>query len=314
MRKLLCLVVGVAMIGWVSGCGPSSGASSSSPRTTEPAASTTSSTPTSLPSALPSAGPLTAAQYQAELAVLDGRLGPAYRAMIRANSAAGLSSTGNFFGTMLESESSHLSGLRPPARAVAANRALQQALAAAGSGLGGGWDTIAANASPKCGGVVTTAQVIQRSAEAKLRPAINQLTRLGLHAGAFLPKVPPLPAAHTPGNGDVLVRSGSRGYGRLQVDNGLSTDVAVSVVNGSPTSPRVMMYVKARKTATITRIGGGYNVYFKTGDGWNSRVRQFSSNCSFQKFDQPFGRNESWQIGLKPTILGNASTSDVDAF
>jgi len=290
-------------MGWAAGCG-------SSPGTTEPVVSTTTSTPTSVPSA----GPLTAAQYQAELAILDGRLGPAYKAMIQSKSSAGLSSTGYFFGTLLESESSHLAGLRPPASAVAANRALQQALAAAGSGLGGGWDTIAANASPKCGGVVTTAKAIQRSAEAKLRPAINRLTRLGLHVGAFLPKVPPLPAAHTPGNGDILVRSGSRGYGRLEVDNGLSTDVAVSVVNGSPTNPRVMMYVKARKTATITRIGGGYSVYFKTGEGWNSRVRQFSSNCSFQKFDQPFGRNESWQIGLKPTTFGNASTSDVDAY
>jgi hypothetical protein len=141
---------------------------------------------------------LTAAQYQAELAILDGRLGPAYRATIQSKSSVGLSSTGYFFGTLLESESSHLAGLRPPASAVAANRGLQQALAAAGSGLGGGWDTIAANASPKCGGVVTTAQAIQRSAEAKLRPAINRLTRLGLRVGAFLPKVPPLPAAHIP--------------------------------------------------------------------------------------------------------------------
>lgn len=297
-------------MGWAAGCGSSPGDSSPSPGTTEPVVSTTTSTPTSVPSA----GPLTAAQYQAELAILDGRLGPAYKAMIQSKSSAGLSSTGYFFGTLLESESSHLAGLRPPASAVAANRALQQALAAAGSGLGGGWDTIAANASPKCGGVVTTAQAVQRSAEAKLRPAINRLTRLGLHVGAFLPKVPPLPAAHTPGNGDILVRSGSRGYGRLEVDNGLSTDVAVSVVNGSPTNPRVMMYVKAGKTATITRIGGGYSVYFKTGKGWNSRVRQFSSNCGFQKFDQPFGRNESWQIGLKPTTFGNASTSDVDAY
>jgi hypothetical protein len=72
--------------------------------------------------------------------------------------------------------------------------------------------------------------------------------------------------------------------------------------------------VKAGRRATITRIGGGYSVYFKTGKGWNSRVHQFSSNCSFQKFDQPFGRNESWQIGLQPTTFGNASTSDVDAY
>jgi hypothetical protein len=86
---------------------------------------------------------------------------------------------------------------------------------------------------------------------------------------------------------------GTDATGRLEVDNGLSTDVAVSVVNGSPTNPRVMMYVKAGKTATITRIGGGYSVYFETGKGWNSRARQFSGNYGFQKFDQLFKRNEA---------------------
>jgi hypothetical protein len=75
-----------------------------------------------------------------------------------------------------------------------------------------------------------------------------------------------------------------------------------------------MMYIQAGKTSTATRIGGGYRIYFKSGTDWNPDRKQFSADCSFQKFDQTFDRNESWQVNLEPVVGGNAKTTEVEAY
>ncbi len=113
-----------------------------------------------------------------------------------------------------------------------------------------------------------------------------------------------------------MIRSGDGGIGRLKVTNGTANDVAVSIVTDGkpPGKPHVMMYVQAGKTATISRIGGAYHIYFKSGADWNPTRRQFGEDCTFQKFDQAFGRNEGWQVNLKPTIGGNAKTTEVEAY
>ncbi|MEV0291528.1 MULTISPECIES: hypothetical protein [unclassified Kribbella] len=75
-----------------------------------------------------------------------------------------------------------------------------------------------------------------------------------------------------------------------------------------------MTYVRAGQEASVKGIRGGYVLYFKSGTAWNGKTRQFTKSCSFQKFDQPFSANQGWRISLKPTIGGNASTSEVDGY
>jgi hypothetical protein len=74
------------------------------------------------------------------------------------------------------------------------------------------------------------------------------------------------------------------------------------------------MYVQAKKTATVYRIGGGYQLYVKSGKDWNPKRRQFSSDCSFKKFDQPFSKNQGWEVQLQASVLGNASSTEVDPY
>jgi hypothetical protein len=200
-------------------------------------------------------------------------------------------------------------------RLTGVHTVLQARLRAAATSMSGSKsESVELNA--RCGGVAYTSQKVQRQLRADLNNAIVGLNKLKLRFGSTLPDPGPEPEDARPSNGDVLVRSGSAGIGRLRVTNGTSKDVAISVVSAGqpPSKPHVMMYVQARKAATISRIGGAYTIYYKSGSDWNAKRRQFSADCSFQKFDKSFGRNQGWQVDLQPTITGNASTSQVEAY
>lgn len=308
MRTVGCrrgLVAGVVLGSLLlTGCG-------STATTVDKPAAKQSSGGTPSPTRDPNA-PLDLAGYQKKLTQLDSRLAKAYQAMVAAPDKSTLARAYTDLARYLRVESEVLATQKPPADVAAAHNALRKALtdqiAAMRSGIG--------DASPNCAGVPLVVQDLQRGMETRLRPALNQLAKLGLKAGTFLPKkLPAAPVLKRPANGTTIVRTGSRGSGRLRVDNGLSTDVAISVVSGGkPSAPQVMTYVQAGKQATINGIRGGYQVYFKSGSAWNGKTRQFTKSCKFQKFDQPFSANTGWQISLKPSIGGNASSSEVDAY
>jgi hypothetical protein len=312
MKKLLSVTIGVALLGLATGCGTSSKDDTSS--------TTTQSTPTPpvdtpTPVVTTPAGPLSAADYQQSLSDLDNRLAPAIKALSTANNGDNLADAMTGLSQLLETEKSALEDVQPPAAAAAAHKVLQTRLQVASDDLSGTENDDAVT-NAKCGGVVYTSQNLQRKLTADLASAVAGLKKAGIHFGSTLPNLGPEPTDQRPSNGDIIVRSGSRGSGRLEVENGTDKDVAISVVTDgqAPSKPHVMMFVQAKKTATISRIGGKYHIYYKTGTDWNAKRRQFSSDCSFSKFDQGFGRNEGWKVGLKPSIAGNASTSDVDAF
>lgn len=311
MRKILSACVGVALLGLATGCGSASddGAAAAS---TQSASRPTTVKPTTPPKP---PGPLTAAQYQASLTQVDQHLAADVRALTTARSAENLSAAMSDLAETLTTEAATVAALKVPANAVAANKTLQARLRAASSSLTGAQaDNVDLNA--RCGGVVYTSQAVQRKLTADLASAVAPLRKVGLRFGTTLPNLGPEPPDQRPSNGDLLVRSGSRGSGQLQVTNGTDRDVAVSVVTDGqpPAKPHLMMYVQAKKTATISRIGGKYHIYFKSGLDWNAKRRQFSTDCSFSKFDDGFGRNEGWKVDLRPSSLGNASTSDVDAY
>lgn len=249
------------------------------------------------------------AEYQKQLTQLDLRLSVAYQALVAATDDSTLEDAWYSLRRAVKAEAQTALALKAPKEVAAAHTALRRALDAQNEAMAGGVDA-------KCAGVPATVQDIQRTFETTLRPAVNQLAKLGLRAGGFLPKkLPPAPVLKRPANGTTIVRNGSRGAGRLRVDNGGSADVAVSIVSGGkPSSPQVMTYVQAGRQATINGIRGGYQLYFKSGSSWNGTTRRFTKACSFQKFDQPFGANQSWQVTLKPTIGGNASTSETEDY
>jgi hypothetical protein len=261
------------------------------------------------------AGPLTVADYQKSMTELDQQIASAIQELTTADNSTNLTNALTGLWQMLDTAKLDLEDVRPPAAAAAAHKLLQTRLQKASADLSG-TEQEGAETDAKCGGVVYARQNLQRTLTADLGPAVAGLKKAGIVFGSTLPKVGPEPADQRPSNGDIIVRSGPRGSGRLQVENGTDKDVAVSVVTDGqpPSKPHVMMFVQAKKTATISRIGGKYHIYYKTGKDWNAKRRQFSSDCSFSKFDQGFGKNEGWKIGLKPSIAGNASTSDVDAF
>lgn len=314
MKKLLCVTVGLAVVGLATGCGTSS-KDDAGTLTTHTTSETPVAVETPTPVATKPAGPLSAAEYQTSLSGLDGRLAPAIKALSTANTGPTLSTAMTDLAQVLQTEAGTLAEVKPPAAAAAAHKALLARLKAAGESVDA-LDASDTEANAKCGGVVYTSQGVQRKLTADLASAVAALKKVGIRFGSTLPNLGPAPTGQRPSNGDVIVRSGSRGSGRLQVENGTDKDVAISIVTDGqpPAKPHVMMFVQAKKTATVSRIGGKYHIYYKTGKDWNAQRRQFSSDCSFSKFDQGFGKNEGWKIGLKPSIAGNASTSDVDAF
>ncbi|MFI6829080.1 hypothetical protein ACIBG5_18380 [Kribbella sp. NPDC050241] len=307
MKRFCVLWAGVAVLGLVAGCGgPAEDDASGAPST--PAGASSSAPASSTPT-----GPLGTAAYQAELTKLEQGLAKDLRSLTRVRTAEALAQTMTSLAESLNTAASRLADSTVTSRLTAVHELLQDSLGTAAVSLA---DSDQAELNARCGGVAYTSQKVQRTLRADLKTAIAALTKLKLKFGATLPDPGPAPDNERPDNGEILVREGDSGTGRIKVTNGTANDVAISVVNDGdpPSEPHVMMFVQANKAATITRIGGTYRIYYKSGTDWNSERRQFSAGCTFQKFDRSFGRNESWQVNLEPTVDGNASTTEVEAY
>jgi hypothetical protein len=156
-----------------------------------------------------------------------------------------------------------------------------------------------------------------RGAVAELSQGVSRSVGKGLRFGALV--VPPVPKAPSVlngrgTNGKIVQRSGSRGPGRLQIDNGSSSDVVIVVTNSSPRKPQVSIYVRASSKATLSGIRGSYYVFFKSGTNWDADNRRFTEDCAYERYDDRFDGSFDWSISLARTPLGNAPTSEVDAF
>ena len=156
-----------------------------------------------------------------------------------------------------------------------------------------------------------------RGAVAELTQDVSKSVGKGLRFGALVvppaPKAPPVLSGRGT-NGKIVQRTGARGPGRLQIDNGSSSDVVIVVTNSSPRKPQVSIYVRANRKATLNGIRGSYYVFFKSGTSWDAANRRFTEDCSYQRYDDRFDGSFDWSISLARTPLGNASTSEVDAF
>ncbi|WP_405062546.1 hypothetical protein OG474_13135 [Kribbella sp. NBC_01505] len=258
-------------------------------------------------------GPLGQAAYQAELTKAEQSLAVSLRALTRAQTAEGLAQAMDDVSKSLNTASGRLAGLTVEGRLSAVHQLLQDRIGVAAYKLS---DSEQAELDARCGGGAYTSQKVQRQLRVDLAPALAALTKLKLVFGGTLPNPGAAPKPERPVNGATVVRTGKAGTGRLEITNGTAKDVAISVVTDGkpPREPHVMTYIRAGKAAAITRIGGAYHLYYKSGADWSSARRQFGTGCSYLKFDQAFGPDKSWKINLNPTVSGNASTSEVEAY
>lgn len=265
-------------------------------------------------SSVPSAGPLSASAYQAELTRIDQVLGGSAQALTRVRTAEGLSVAITTLAQSLNTIAIRLAALTVTSRLSAVHALLQERIGVAATRLTS--SSAQTEEDARCGGVAYTSQKVQRQVRADLSTALVQLQGLRLKFGTTLPDPGPAPKDQRPASGDVLVRRGPEGSGRLKITNGTSNDVAISIVNDGrpPGSPQIMIYIQATKTITVNRIGGTYHLYFKSGADWDPQYRKFRSDCTFKKFAQTFTPDQGWQINLQPTPNGNATTTEVEAY
>ena len=305
MKRWLALGIGVCL---VAGCGgkpeaaPSPGTSASNSAVPAPASS------------VPTAGPLDTAAYQAELTRIDQVLAGPARALTRVRTAEGLSEAMSTLAVSLNTVGVRLAALTVTSRLTGAHALLQERIGVAATRLTSSVQKTEEDA--RCGGTAYTSQKVQRQLRTDLGTALAQLQRLRLTFGKTLPDPGPAPEQTRPDNGDVLVRRGANGIGRLKITNGTSKDVAISIVGDGqpPGSPQVMVYLRATQSATVNRISGAYRLYFKSGTDWDADHRRFLADCTFKKFDQTFGKNQAWQVNLQPRPGGNAGTTEVEAY
>ncbi|WP_350280552.1 hypothetical protein [Kribbella sp. HUAS MG21] len=305
MRRWVALCVGMGLL---TGCGgepqhaPSPVASASSSSAPAPAAS------------VPTAGPLGTAAYQAELTRIDQVLAGATRSLTRVRTAEALGEAMSTVAESLNTFAVRLAALKVTSRLTAAHGLLQERIGVAATRLTSSVEQTVEDA--RCGGAAYTSQKVQRQLRADLGSALVQLQQLKLAFGKSLPDPGPAPKDERPDNGEVLVRRGPEGMGRLRITNGTPKDVAVSIVGAGqpPGRPQVMIYLQATQSATVNRISGAYHLYFKSGTDWDADRRQFRAGCTFKKFDQTFTRNQGWQVNLQPRPNGNADTTEVEAY
>ncbi len=119
-----------------------------------------------------------------------------------------------------------------------------------------------------------------------------------------------------------FVRQGSRtGRGELTTDNHSHRDTAVTLAVGK--RPAFTVYVRNRAKDKVSGIRDGtYQIYYTTGVDWDPKMRAFTRQCTFERFDDAFKFKTTrtatqvewttWTITLNPVSGGNASTSEVD--
>jgi len=269
--------------------------------------------------------PLTVTQYQSLLTGLEQRIRPYLAKVVAATSLPAVDAARLELAAALEKERKALGPVQAPPTLVSANWQVA-AFVDTSKSLRERSVTATRNEKTSCGVPRPTAQVLY---DAKVA-IYTKVTKSALYAGQSLatakvsfgktlsgiaaPSSPRLPNRRGV-NGKVVQRSGVGGSGRLQITNGDTGDVVVSVVLKDPKKPQASIYVRANSKATLSGIGGSaYSVYFKSGTDWDAARRGFTESCSYEQVLQVFDPGSNWRISLEKTSNGNVLTGKVPAF
>ncbi|WP_207386212.1 hypothetical protein [Protofrankia symbiont of Coriaria ruscifolia] len=267
---------------------------------------------------------MTLAEYQTVLTSVEQAVRPAMDRVIAATTLAEIDSARIDLAAILQKQWDYLQTITPPYQAREQHRGLESTVFV--------WDRLQKNISSanvtksnSCGleaaqqtQLYEAKQDVYRAVKSSsYKAAMEGLAGLNLKFGELMlpaePVAPPVTDRRA-ANGEIIQRTGRRGSGRLRINNGGVSDVAVSVANGNPSNPQVTIYVRGSSSATITGITGTYWVYFKSGSDWDAARHGFTRDCSFEKFDLPFDQASDWEISLEETPAGNATTSTVPPF
>ena len=247
---------------------------------------------------------LTPDQYQANLDIAAGRVQQAMRGVKTARTTRGLKSRLRSAERQLETTSTNLRGLRPPANVIRVNDDLATAL-----------DALAGRASSNdevCGGASALTELSRTDAAAKVRAASRRLAALGYRTKRLTVRRRPQSYRSLP-NGSIVSRSGS-GTGRLTITNGNESDAVLKLAT-SGRRTILGIYVRAGAVATAGGIPpGSFRVLFATGRDWDRARRGFTRECRFTRFDGTVNYRPgiSYRLSLFSSAGGNASTSSID--
>jgi hypothetical protein len=261
--------------------------------------------------------PLDPAAFQSSLDEADKQLAAAVGKLRQATTPRAVSSAADALAEVVSTQASTLSGLTAPAAVSAAHGDLVSALSALESEL----TSVSSSADSRsvCTGGSASAALSRADAATDLRSAITALAAADPAAkyrfGSFLPAATK-DQNRRKANGSYLTRT-TGGSGQLKVDNGNSVDTVINLVKAGSKKPAVSVYIRGKKKVTTGRIKDGtYQVYMSSGADWDGK--RFTRDCQFSKFDSSFKFTTTsrqytiWELSLKVTLGGNATSSEVD--
>lgn len=245
---------------------------------------TSASAPAPSPRPSPSPTGVAPAAYQEVLTGLDTALTPDLVAVSGAQTPAELSGALRTAGTDLATRRTALERIAPPVRASAAHAQLVTALVALGTDL----DSLRADADRQ---VLCTGSSGGRRASAGNGAHLTRLATAALAAadpvssyrvGSFLPAGQP-DQTRRPDNGSI--GPGRRGgYGKLTIEAPASQDAVVKLTEGGARVRNI--FVRGGSSTTVDGLPDGhFDVYYTTGEDWDTDAARFTRNCSFSRFD-----------------------------
>ncbi|MGX6603511.1 hypothetical protein ACWKSP_15415 [Micromonosporaceae bacterium Da 78-11] len=266
---------------------------------------------------VPAEPPLDPAAFQSSLTAADKQLAGAVNTLRRATTPRAVAAAADALGEAVRRETSTLSGLTAPAAVSAAHGDLVSALSSMQDAL----TSVSSSADSRsvCTGGSATAALSRAGAAADLRTAIGALAAADPAAkyrfGSFLPAVAK-DQNRRKTNGSYLTRT-TGGSGQFKVDNSNRVDTVISLVKVGAKKPAVAVYLRGQKKVTTGRVKDGtYQLFVSSGADWDGK--RFTRNCQFSRFDSTFKFTTTsrqytiWEFSLKPTLGGNATSSEVD--
>jgi hypothetical protein len=124
-----------------------------------------------------------------------------------------------------------------------------------------------------------------------------------------------------PTSGHELISFESKGYGRLSIENGTSSDAVAMLVRKLDGVPYRAIYIRAHQTGLFTRVAEGrYALRFELGQHWLSS-RTFCQVLGISEFLQTLDFDEQYesdgilyskyQVTLQPVLGGTARTEHI---
>jgi hypothetical protein len=214
-----------------------------------------------------------------------------------------------------------LVGVTPPSALQAAQGALVSALRTFRGNLTSTGSP--ADNGEVCAGSSALAMLSSSAGAAQLRAAEAQLAASnptsGAKTGSLLPPSTAYPHRRL-ANGALVKRPPGGGLGQLTIHNGNNQDAVVSLVRGSGSVAALALYVRAKSSATTTSVADGtYQVYYTTGNDWDSSEHLFTRLCDFEKLNKNItftttqAQYTTEQITLNTVFAGNVTASHVPA-